>query len=428
MKRTALYIAAFILASAPMGVAQRLPQGPPAAGGPPRGEGPIRPGQAPPMGPARGGPHSDWFKLADTNRDQKIDQAEAAAAADATFDDMDRDHNGTIERSEIGRRQGPDENRAPRADDGRGNEMTGNRPDAGKPLLPPFFFMKRIEDGGAVTKSVFDAAVRSSFAEMDKNGDGFLTKEEARPPKGPGQGPIGPPPPPPPPNAHFIGAELRFGDKLVKGQPFSAETVVEDNRRLYDGTAVTKQSRGAIYRDTSGRTRREQPLDNVGGFAIVGDDSKPQMLVFINDFAANVQYFLDLNNKIARASGLGEGPRAPRANGDGPPPAKGDAPDEAKSESLGTRMIEGVSCEGTRTTFEIPTGQIGNAKPIQVVSEKWFSPELQVVVLSRHLDPLAGEHLFKLINIRRTEPDTDLFAVPQGFKIEPSRGPRRDEE
>ncbi|HRA40493.1 MAG TPA: hypothetical protein PK108_08055, partial [Pyrinomonadaceae bacterium] len=57
-------------------------------------------------------------------------------------------------------------------------------------------------------------------------------------------------------------------------------------------------------------------------------------------------------------------------------------------------------------------------KPIQVISEKWFSPELQVVVMSRHLDPLAGEHIFRLINIKRTEPAAELFSVPAGYKIE----------
>jgi len=53
-----------------------------------------------------------------------------------------------------------------------------------------------------------------------------------------------------------------------------------------------------------------------------------------------------------------------------------------------------------------------------VISEKWFSPELQVVVMSRHLDPLAGEHIFRLINIKRTEPAAELFSVPAGYKIE----------
>jgi hypothetical protein len=81
-------------------------------------------------------------------------------------------------------------------------------------------------------------------------------------------------------------------------------------------------------------------------------------------------------------------------------------------------MLEGVSVEGTRTTFEIPIGQIGNDKPIQVLTEKWFSPELQVVVYSRHVDPIAGEHIFRLVNIKRAEPAADLFIVPGGFKIE----------
>ena len=251
-----------------------------------------------------------------------------------------------------------------------------------------------------------------------------------RPPR-PQQGPPGGPPPrdgrpgdigprrphgPPPPNAQFIGAELRFGDKLVTGQPFSAETVIEDSRRLYDGTTVTKQSKGAFYRDGAGRTRREQPLDNVGGFNIVGEGAKSQTLVFINDFTAKSQYFLDINNKIARKNHIDDN-RAPFPEKEGPP--------DAKTESLGTKTIEGVQAEGTRTTFEIPAGQIGNAKPIQVVSEKWFSPELQVVVMSRHLDPLAGEHIFKLVNIKRSEPSGDLFTIPAGFRVEnqPDRRP-----
>ena len=47
----------------------------------------------------------------------------------------------------------------------------------------------------------------------------------------------------------FIAAELRFGDKLVTGQPFSADTVIEDTHRLFDGTTVTKKNSGSIYRD-----------------------------------------------------------------------------------------------------------------------------------------------------------------------------------
>ncbi len=269
--------------------------------------------------------------------------------------------------------------------------------------------MGKLDDAGSVTKADFDKAANEVFAGMDANHDGALSRAESRPPEGAGR-----PMAPPPPNAMFIGAELRFGDKLVKGQPFSAETLIEDTRRLFDGSTVTKRIQGATYRDTSGRTRREQPLEMVGGFNIVNENNKPQMLVFINDFAANTQYFLDLNSKIARKHPLGQ--NAPR---DEPKD-----PNDAKSESLGTKTIEGVSVEGTRTTFEIPAGQIGNASPIQVTTEKWYSPELQVTVMSRHVDPLSGEHIFRLLNIKRTEPAADLFAVPSGFTVEDPGGRR----
>ncbi len=38
--------------------------------------------------------------------------------------------------------------------------------------------------------------------------------------------------------------------------------------------------------------------------------------------------------------------------------------------------------------------------------------------MSKHIDPIAGEHLFKLTNIKRVEPSVDLFSIPIGFKIE----------
>ena len=110
-----------------------------------------------------------------------------------------------------------------------------------------------------------------------------------------------------------------------------------------------------------------------------------------------------------------------------PPPPEPNEPPDAKTESLGTKTIDGIKVEGTRVTFEIPSGQLGNDKPIQVVSERWFSPELQVLMMSRHLDPLAGEHVFKLTNIKRAEPSADLFAIPSGFRIENAPEKRPEE-
>ena len=79
--------------------------------------------------------------------------------------------------------------------------------------------------------------------------------------------------------------------------------------------------------------------------------------------------------------------------------------------------IEGVEAEGTRSTTTIPAGQIGNELPITIVSERWVSPDLKVLVMSRQSDPRFGETTYRLTNITRSEPSPDLFQVPPDFKI-----------
>jgi len=400
MYRKYALITILVLTLTALSFAQRPGGGGPPGGGMPGGGRPgggMPRGDGPPRDMQRDGqpPRADWFKKYDTGKNGSIDTAELIAGVNDVFAKMDRNGNGVVDAEEL----------RPRPEDD---------------IPPPFFLKDRVQPGQSFTKAQFEAIAREVFTEMDRDKDGVVSREEARPPRregGPqGRRPDGPPEggrPGMPPNAKFIGAELRFGDKLVKGQPFSAETVIEDTRRLYDGTTVTKQNRGAIYRDGEGRTRREQPLEMVGGIGIVGKDNKPQMLVFINDFATRTQIFLDANNKLARKGRIGGG-AGPQGPGE---------PKDAKTESLGTKTIDGVSVEGTRVTFEIPAGQIGNDKPMQVVSERWFSPDLQVLVMSRHLDPLSGEHVFKLVNIKRAEPAADLFSIPSGYRVEAPRNP-----
>jgi len=91
-------------------------------------------------------------------------------------------------------------------------------------------------------------------------------------------------------------------------------------------------------------------------------------------------------------------------------------------EQLGKQSIEGVEAEGTRTTVTIPAGEIGNERPIEIVSERWYSPELQLVVMTRHSDPRFGETTYKLTNINRTEPAKSLFEVPGDYTIKEGPG------
>jgi len=86
--------------------------------------------------------------------------------------------------------------------------------------------------------------------------------------------------------------------------------------------------------------------------------------------------------------------------------------------------MEGVMAEGTRATITIPAGAIGNQSPIEIVSERWYSPELQTVIFSRRADPRFGETTYRLTNIVRAEPAAELFQVPADYKLEQPKEPR----
>jgi hypothetical protein len=97
---------------------------------------------------------------------------------------------------------------------------------------------------------------------------------------------------------------------------------------------------------------------------------------------------------------------------------------DSKTESLGIQDFEGVEAEGTRTTTTIPAGAIGNERPIDIIYERWYSKDLQMIISSRHSDPRFGDQTYKLTNIIRANPEGTLFVLPADFKMlaEPGSG------
>ena len=256
--------------------------------------------------------------------------------------------------------------------------------------------------------------------------------------------PEGAPPPPPPGGDFVFVASESFGGKIVKGAPYSGEAVTESIQTLADGNRIINRITSSIYRDSEGRTRREQTLKGLG---VLGNGEEPLQTIFINDPVAGVSFSLDSRSHIARKSvpfrfEFLSKPGAPAAEGqkfefrvgpgDGEQLAlkteagvagntyffkqKNLNSNEVK-EQLGKQIIEGVEAEGTRTTVTIPAGEIGNERPIEIVSERWYSPELQLVVMTRHSDPRMGETTYKLTNISRAEPAKSLFEVPAGYTV-----------
>jgi len=90
---------------------------------------------------------------------------------------------------------------------------------------------------------------------------------------------------------------------------------------------------------------------------------------------------------------------------------------KATTKDLGTREIEGVKAQGKLRSYEIPAGEIGNRNPIVVSTESWYSPELQVTLLSKRSDPRSGERTYRLEGITREEPAASLFVVPSDYTV-----------
>jgi hypothetical protein len=250
-----------------------------------------------------------------------------------------------------------------------------------------------------------------------------------------------PAPPPPPPhdmNVAFGGGfmtgmghdEIEEG-KLVKGVPMSGEMVVTRDRTLADGNSIHTQNQTTIYRDSQGRMRREI------GFELntPSTGAAKRTMIAIMDPVSGNRYMLNPQNKTAHqmplhpgkpGSGAPDAMHGRMGVGPGTAEAMHDRPGKVwigsnaanlKTEQLGTKTINGLPALGTRMTRTIPAGEIGNRNPIEVVTERWYSSDLQLPLLTTHNDPMMGTMTIKLVNINRGEPDASLFQVPSDYKL-----------
>jgi hypothetical protein len=226
----------------------------------------------------------------------------------------------------------------------------------------------------------------------------------------------------------------------VQGAPYTATITNENVQTLEDGTHISQSSTGSVARDSQGRTRQDASLPAIGNLSA----ADAPRLVFIQDPVAQTAYTLNLTDKTAQkmpslpqdistsspdAAGpgkiimqMGTAMRVP----DGPTPpgmaiqrtfiGRNDQ-GQVSTEDLGSQTMEGVQVTGVRMTRTIPVGEIGNDRPLNIVTEVWTSPDLKTIVSSKRSDPRMGQQTFQLTNIVRSEPDASLFTVPPDFKI-----------
>ena len=222
-----------------------------------------------------------------------------------------------------------------------------------------------------------------------------------------------------------FGAEVEhpFGEKAVKGAPFSAQVIFENTQTLANGVRVAHKMTGTLYRDSEGRTRQELPREGA-----------PE-IVLINDRVAGVLYHLHMFQHTASKVNISnqqlnreleerhrqrenqEREQMEKTRGVAIKREGREIEPERRVESLGVQTFEGVQAEVTRFTLTVPAGVEGNDQPFEIVSERWYSPELQIVVMGKRSDPRMGEMVYRLANINRSEPARALFEAPSDFTV-----------
>jgi hypothetical protein len=287
---------------------------------------------------------------------------------------------------------------------------------------------------------MFGLVCAATAAAQEREQDVFIYRSGRMDPAGAQAGPL----PVPGVPFHFelpvdvLAAEPLDVGEPVTGAPYSAEIVTEILQPLADGNRIERRTRSAVARDGEGRVRREQALAAIGPILPQGD----VQIVTINDPVAKVHFSLDAARKVAIQSPMmftqrlewtaASAASAATVTSGTTTVSSGAATiqmrrlqavgaaqaQDARTEQLGTRDIEGVKVEGTRTTITIPTGAIGNVAPIEIVSERWYSAELRTVLSSRRSDPRFGETTYRLENIVRAEPSPELFQVPPDYTVE----------
>jgi hypothetical protein len=222
----------------------------------------------------------------------------------------------------------------------------------------------------------------------------------------------------------------------VKGHPFSADVIDETDQFLADGKHIHRETHGKIFRDSAGRSR----IENEYGGMMSG--SKPLVYIQIFDPVQNTSISHDpqpQGSTVHRfwgrsvAGTVFKPPRpATRSAQPGTLPATGVAqapvqtmrdmqgprsPGRLTHEDLGTMEIEGFIVRGTRFTNTSSAGSTGNDQPETTANERWFSDELKLELLTKSVSPKSGQHTWKVVNIRRGDPDPLVFQVPADYTV-----------
>ena len=187
------------------------------------------------------------------------------------------------------------------------------------------------------------------------------------------------------------------------GAPLSLEQIQERSTKRADGTSIMEVLKSTVYRDSTGRVM-------VRGDFREGVEQSPTPYEELIDPVQRFHVVLLVNEKIGYRlvwSTSKESHFTFFASGQGLLSEK----PTVITENLGMREIEGIKCDGLRfihTTQDKPN--------LLNTTEQWYSDDLRL--LGAFVSSFGDEvRTVRIRNVRREEPDPELFVVPSNYQI-----------
>jgi hypothetical protein len=204
----------------------------------------------------------------------------------------------------------------------------------------------------------------------------------------------------------------------VTGRPLQATEVRHGEQVLSDGTKIESSSSSRFYRDGQGRMRTESSVrveiyDPVAGFIY---DLDPQHKTYTKSSTKADSVMIAVAGGTSRVSQTSGTPRRDRpSHVDLAIPYQSERQVQTEREDLPPQTINGIAARGSRITSTVPAGAVGNDREFKIVSERWYSDDLQVLLKTVNSDPRFGTNTYELTNIVQAPPDPALFQIPADY-------------
>ena len=206
----------------------------------------------------------------------------------------------------------------------------------------------------------------------------------------------------------------------VAGKPFSGSDSIDWTRTLGDGSVIATHQDAKLARDSQGRVYRER----VTRFPANSDQKSRVKAFIILDPVAHSRTECVIAARRCEVDDF-HGLRRPAPLPDG---SFSSDKGNLVRESLGSDSIDGLEVVGTRETFTLNAGVVGNTEPLTTTGEYWYSPDLEVNLSITRKDSREGKLVIHVVDLVRSEPDASLFQIPANFVVEDQRRSAKSED